>query len=462
VSAEGSPPPGTISATIAGYLADLRVADQPPEVRQFARHVFLDSLGCMIAGAHTPSGRAAAALAREWPLPQARLAAGGAPVCVERAAIANTIACNATDLESVGPEGHMGAVAVPSALAVAEWCGASGEALLGAVIAGLEVGGRIGAAFRRPSSVAAGGVPLVRGTPHAIFAATVPAAFLLGADRETTRNALGIAAYSAHLPTLRKVMASSDPPMTKYDHLGGMALEGIDAVRLAQRGFTGDTEVFEGNLGMWRFSGALGCDWALLESFGGTWMVGPTFFKSFPCILYENTVLLAARRIVDEHQLQPDEIERVVIRPSRPSPGQHGDGRGSSMAQWMSVRHNTAHAICGTRPYSAWQNGEPPPDAVARLVERTTIEPYVAAEGEPVGTYWDGYSPGSVTIATARGTYDDRVIFLPRLDEAHLVEKFVDNVAPVAGERRARELAADVLHLEALPRAASLLEGLGT
>lgn len=458
MSAEGSPPPGAISARIAEYLAGFRLADQPEDVRRFAKHVMLDTLGCMIAGAHTPSGSAAMALAREWPLPQARLAAGGAPVCVERAAFANTIAANASDLESVGPEGHMGAVAVPSALALAEWRGATGAALLGAVIVGLEVAGRIGAAFRRPSSVAAGGTPMVRGTPHAIFAATLPAALLLGADREATRNALGIAAYSAHLPTLRKVMASPDPPMTKYDHLGGMALEGIDAVRLALRGFTGDREVFEGDLGMWRFSGALGCDWSLLESFGGPWMIAPTFFKRYPVILYENTLLIAARRIVEAHGLTPDAIERIVVRPSRPSPGAYGDGRGSPMAQWMSVRHGTAHAICGTLPYSAWQTGEPPPPAVARLIERTTIEPYVPAEGESVGNYWDGYSPASVTIVTATASYDERMVDLPRLGEADLTAKFVENVAPVAGEVRARELAASVMQVETLPRAAALLD----
>lgn len=454
-----SPPPGTITTRIAEYLASLRVAELSDDVKRFAKHVFLDCLGCMIAGAATPSGRAALALARESPLPQARLAAGGAPVAVERAAFANVVCCNALDFEPVGPEGHVGAVAVPAALAVAEWTGASGEALLAAVVAGLDVGGRIGAAWRRPSSVAANGVPAVRGTPHAIFAAAVPAALLLKLDLQTTRHALGIAGYSAHVPTLRKAMSSLEPPMTKYDHLGGMAQGGIDAVRLAAKGFTGDRDLFEGDLGMWRFSGALGCDWSLLAEFGGDFMIEPTFFKSFPCIVYENPVLLMLRKIVAEHGLRPQQIERMILRPSRAQSGQHGDGSGGPMAQWISLRLNAAHAVCGTRPFTLWQNGEPPPPEVARLVERTTIEPYVPA-GEPKDLYWKGFSPVHVAVVTGDATYEERMVYLKRVTEAELVEKFVENVAPGFGERTARELAGMSLRLEELPRAGALLERL--
>jgi len=455
-----SPAPGSTTARIADYVADFRLAAQPANVVRFGKHVLLDTLGCAIAGAVTPSGRAAIALARTSAPPEARTAAGGR-VAVQRAALANVICANALDFESVGPEGHMGAVAVPVALAVAEWQDCAGDALLAATIAGLEVGGRIGAAFRRPSSVAAGGMPLVRGTPHAIFAATIPAAKLLGLDRDAIRNAVGIAAYSAHLPTLRQAMTLLDPPMTKYDHVGGMAQSGVDAARLAQLGFTGDVAAFEGEVGMWRFSGALDCDWSMLAAFGGDWLIAPTFFKPFPCILYENNVLRAARQIVEEHGVRPEQIEAIVLHPDRLADSQQGDGSGSSMAQWRSLRHNVAHAICGTRPFSAWQNGDPPSPQIRRLIERMSFEPYVPAAGEAPATYWEGYSPASVTIRTIDATYEARITHLKLLTEEELIAKFVANVAPVLGDATAGAMVQMVLEIENLPRAALLLEKLG-
>jgi 2-methylcitrate dehydratase PrpD len=454
-----SPEPGTISARIADYVLGFRLDAQPANVVRFGKHVLLDTLGCMIAGVETPSGKAAIALARTSAPPEARTAGGGR-VAVQRAALANAICANALDLESVGPEGHMGALAVPAALAVAEWRDCDGAALLAATIAGLEVGGRIGAAFRRPSSIAFGGTPLVRGTPHAIFAATIPAAMLLGLDRETLRNAVGIAAYSAHVPTLRQAMSLVDPPMTKYDHVGGMAQSGIDAVRLAQLGFTGDVAAFEGNLGMWRFSGALDCDWSMLEEFGGDWLIAPTFFKTYPSNIYENNLELAARRIVDERGVRPEEIEAIVLRPHRLTASQQGDGRGTSMAQWRSMRNNVAHAIVGTQPFTAWQSGDPPPH-IRRLIERMTFEPYVPAAGEEQATYWEGYSPCGVTMRTARGTFEARVIGLKRFTEEELVVKFIACVEPVLGAPAAAKLAQQVLDVERLPRAAQLLEPLG-
>ena len=454
-----SPEPGTITARIADYVTGFDLGAQPADVVRFGKHVLLDTLGCMIAGAQTPSGKAAIALARSSAPPEARTAAGGR-VAVQRAALANAICANALDLESVGPEGHMGALAVPAALAVAEWLDCAGDALLAATIAGLEVGGRIGAAFRRPSSVAAGGTPLVRGTPHAIFAAVVPAAMLLGLDRETLRHAVGIAAYSAHVPTLRQAMSFADPPMTKYDHVGGMAQGGIDAARLAQLGFTGDVAAFEGDLGMWRFSGALDCDWSVLAAFGGDWLIAPTFFKTYPSNIYENNVELAARHIVDQHGVRPEEIEAIVLRPDRLSAAQQGDGRGTSMAQWRSIRNNVAHAIWGTQPFTAWQAGDPPPH-IRRLIERTTFEPYVPETGEAPATYWEGYSPSSVTIRTARATYDARMTHLKRLSEDELIAKFHLCVAPVLGAASAAALARQVLAVETLQHAAQLLEPLG-
>ncbi len=198
--------------------------------------------------------------------------------------------------------------------------------------------------------------------------------------------------------------------------------------RREQHGFTGDREAFEGEYGAWRYSGALGCDWTMLETFGGDFMIAPTFFKSVPCNLYDASVVVLVQKIVAEHQLKPADITRMILRPSRDIKGHGGDGSGGSMSQWLSLRLNAAHGACGTRPYSAWQNGEPPPAEVARLVKLATIEPYVET-GPPDVRYWEGHVPTSVTIETATGTYDDEMPLLQRLTEPQLLEKFVDNVA---------------------------------
>jgi len=169
-------------------------------------------------------------------------------------------------------------------------------------------------------------------------------------------------------------------------------------------------------------------------------MIAPTFFKSVPCNLYDASVVVLVQKIVAEHAIRPDEITRMILRPSRDIKGHGGDGSGGSMSQWLSVRLNAAHGACGTRPYSAWQNGEPPPQEVARLVDLASIEPYVET-GPPDVRYWEGYVPTSVTIETVKGTFDDHMPLLQRLTEAQLLEKFVDNVAPAIGEAGARELA---------------------
>jgi hypothetical protein len=195
----------------------------------------------------------------------------------------------------------------------------------------------------------------------------------------------------------------------------------------------------------------------MLETFGGDFMIAPTFFKPVPCNLYDASVVVLVQKIVAEHNLKPADITRMVLRPSRDIIGHGGDGSGGSMSQWLSVRLNAAHGACGTRPYSAWQNGEPPPREVARLVELSTIEPYVET-GPPDEKYWEGHVPTSVTIATATATYDDRMPYLKRMTEAELVEKFVDNVTPAIGAERARQLAAMTLRLEELPHASALLD----
>lgn len=443
-------------------MTGLRLSAVPAEVVAFTKNILLDCAGCMVAGRTTEMGRIALTFAQTVSHQEEARLSGGRRVAIERAAFANTLLCNALDFEPVGPEGHMGAVAVPTTLALADWRDLGGEEFLVALIAAIEVSGRIGASLRRLSVQASGGLPGVRGTPHAIFASVVPAARILGLDVEQFRNALGVAAYSANLPTLRKAMDSSDTPMTKYDHLGVMAAEGVDAARIAQLGFTGDREAFEGEFGFWRFSGALGCDWALAgEDYGKKWVIPETFFKLYPAILYVSPGILAVRAIMAEMNVTPEQIVKIEIESSRLNRGQMRAGAKSKMAPWMSYALNVANAVYDVKPRWKWHEGESFPPELVALSERVVTRPLEGSSPQQARQgYWEGHAPARAIVTTKDAVYRHEIEGLPRLTGEQLREKFLDNTEGLIGAQKARAVIAMIEDVEHLPSIRQLAEAL--
>jgi 2-methylcitrate dehydratase PrpD len=242
-------------------------------------------------------------------------------------------------------------------------------------------------------------------------------------------HALGIAGYSATVPTLKKVMSSPHAPMTKYDHLGLMAQNGIQAALLAQRGFTGDLDVLEGEFGFWRFAGALGCDWDFLQLLAQTWTTPETWFKRYPVILYTTPGLDLVRRLKAEHDLRLDEIEQVEIRALRTNPVQLGNEVGNEMDAWTKYAYNAAAALADVHPWRAWQQ----PETYTRqdlldLAARIDLKPLGRDELSTEGNYWEGWSPVRATLRARGQTIDGGQDMLPRLDDAELSRKFRENV----------------------------------
>jgi 2-methylcitrate dehydratase PrpD len=448
------PEEGSVTKKFATYVHNVSSSDLSPRLRSFIKQCILDTVGCMLAGTTTAAGRIGSDFAQRLSERSEARIVRGKRVAVERAAFANTLFGNANDFEPVGPEGHVIAVCVPATLALAEWTGASGASLLVAIAAGCEVSGRVGAAFRRPSSIAASGLPAVRGTSHAIFAATIPAAKLLGLSETQICDAIGIAAYSAPLPTLRKALDTPVPPMTKYDHLALQAQTGIEAARLAQCGFSGDRAAFEGEFGMWRFSGSLDCDWDFLTAdLGGEWVVDATFFKPYPSVLYLLPSIEAVLEVIRNHELKPAEIEQISIH----AQGLHGDFRSvdEPLGRWVNLPLNVAHAIYGTQPFTDWINIHPRAE-ILDLAERISINPLQAERVE----YWRGQAPAEVIVRARNREYHGHAGHLPRLEPAAISEKFLLNAAPVVGSRRAREIAGLIDQIEDLPSIAPLAAAL--
>jgi 2-methylcitrate dehydratase PrpD len=451
--------PKTYTRDLAAFAREMQLGDVPAEATHEALRILIDCVGCGVAGLVAPGTRIAIDLARGEHGPLEANVIGGGEASVLPACYANTTAMNSLDFDVYGPEAHLSPVVVSAALAIGDAVRATGADVLAAMCAGLEVGGRVGAALRRAGM--GGGeheIGAVRGEGNVVFGAAVAAGRLLGLDGEQMHHALGIAGYSATVPTMRKFLGSN-LPFTKYDHLALMTQNGVQAALLAQRGFTGDLEVLEGeDIGFWRFAGAKGCDWdALTGGLGSHWLLPEVTYKHYPAVLYTNSAIHEAQRLLRENQLSPEEIDGVEMRSSRSS----GDPRRAKPTHYLSAWGNSAYTIAAgvfdVRPLRSWEQPQvfQRPDILA-LMEKVRFGPLREGEVTSEGNYWERWAPVRVTIEARGRTFEGgRDYHLP-MDDAALVAKLRDNVGGLISEDAAQRLERACWVLESLSRASEL------
>jgi 2-methylcitrate dehydratase PrpD len=161
----------------------------------------------------------------------------GRRASVEQAALINGAAGHAHDYDDVhmAMNGHPTVPVAPAVLALAEHHRKGARELLAAFAAGVDaeciIGRYIGAAHYAQGWHATGTL----GT----FGAAAAAANLLGADRETISRALGIAGTQA------AGLKAQFGTMCKPLHAGHAAATGVQAARLAARGFTSRPDILE-------------------------------------------------------------------------------------------------------------------------------------------------------------------------------------------------------------------------
>jgi 2-methylcitrate dehydratase PrpD len=236
VIAELDPQPESpgLSAQIAEWAAT--TGPPSPRAMEWARHALLDWLGVTIAGAREPlSAMLRGELAQSGG--PCSLIGAGAGADMHGAALINGAAGHALDYDDVAREmeGHPTCPVAPAVLALAEHSGASGAAVLDALVAGIEVENALGL-MTRGAHYAAGFH--ATGTIGS-FGAAVACARLMGLDTGATAAALGLAASQA------AALKCNFGTMVKPLHAGKAAANGLMAARLAARGFTANPEAIE-------------------------------------------------------------------------------------------------------------------------------------------------------------------------------------------------------------------------
>ena len=294
-----------LTKALGQFVADLSPNRLPEEAVRTAQLGFIDCIGTMIAGRNEDCVK----------ILQQVLAPGDGPATLTfgkdkspapEAAWINGVAAHALDYDDVALRGHPSTVLVPAILAEAETLGSSGADMIVAYVAGYETWAEL---FRRDNGLLHQKGWHPTGLYGAVGAAAACASLRrLDADKAAQAIALG-ASQSAGL-------MSNFGTMTKPFHAGKSAHAGIMAARLAEAGFTANTDALEhpqGFLNAISPSGKsdrasepkLGEDWAILQHGIG--------IKKYPTCYCTHRAIDCMLDLVAANPVKPDEVKKITV-----------------------------------------------------------------------------------------------------------------------------------------------------
>ena len=220
------------------------------------------------------------------------------------AAMANAAASHVAEQDDVhnGSVFHPATVIFPPALACAQAIGSSGEDFLTAVIAGYEVGIRVGEFLGRSHYK----VFHTTGTAGTI-AAAASVGRLLKIGPEKMLHAFGSAGtQSAGLWEFLRDAADS-----KQLHTAHAASTGLMSAYLAQSGFTGAHRILEGKQGLAAGMSSDSDVVKLVDRLGSRWATAETSFKFHASCRHTHPAADALLEVMRTHSIKPENIQRV-------------------------------------------------------------------------------------------------------------------------------------------------------
>lgn len=449
---------------LAAAIAGIRYEALPASAIAAAKTMSLDLIGCGLGAVNTHEMRAAAEVfADQAGKPEATVIGLPMRTSASSAAYLNGLCAHILEMDDTHRSSitHVGAAVIPAALAVAERENCSGKTFLAAVVVGYEAALRIANAVQ-PSHWHRGFLSM--GTCGS-FGAAAAAGHILGADGETTANALGLAGITA-AGINSSIYGEGD--MGKRLVPGHAAHSGVFAMLLALKGFTGSRNVLEQPKG---FCEAFADEYDLslvMKEFGESWEVEKTSLKPYSCCRYYHAPIDGLLDIMRAEALTGDEIERIAVgtygiavhnRPHRTEPGNPFDAR-------MSMPYSLAVAAyrngVSDDDFSEDLVGNPDVQAIARRVE--------IAEDKDATAIFPREWPAHVTVATRDGREFARSIAFPKgepeapMTRREIEEKFVGLARRAIPVEQARDISHSMEGMDEVQRFAEfarLLAGPG-
>ena len=299
----------TVTAEMARWAAELRFTQLSNDAVYQAKRFLLDSLGCALGGYQQHDVKIALQVLGETAgAGPATIVGTGKKVDVVSASLANALMIRCMDYNDIywkQDPSHPSDI-FPAALACCERAKSDGREL----IVGLVLGHEFECRF---CEAALPGIR-ERGWHHATltaFVSPIVAGRALHLGWEQIQHAIGISA-SRHA-TLGAVTAGKLTMMKNT--VDPMATQsGVLAALLAEKGYTGPEHVVDGKEGL---AHCFGPEWklsVLTEGLGDSWRITQCGMKAFPTEALTHTPISAVLDLVREHDLKPEQVEKIRIR----------------------------------------------------------------------------------------------------------------------------------------------------
>jgi len=428
---------------LAHVAAEASVDTLPSTTVEAAKRVLLDTLGAIAAGSTLPeNGRLARLAAARAPHGVATLLGHGAKADAGWAALVNATAGVALEVDEGNRlgGGHPAIHVIPGALAVAEEQALDGRRLLESLVAGYEIGSRVGGATTPRANVHSHGT-------WGSIATAVAVARLADAPPQTIREVINLAASMSPANSWTPALEGAT---IRNLYPGRSGLQGILAVELQRCGFTGlrdaPSDVYATVLGD-RFDGALAVAGLDALGRGERYRIEQNYFKLHACCRFNHFALDAVLALRRAHAFEAGDVVRLRVttipfasRMADPEPA-------TTLAAKFSVPYAVAAAlVLGRADVAAFELPALADPRIRELARR--IEVLTEPKMSPRRT---DYPTAQVKVALRDGRILEETTTVPRGDAENpvgpeeLVAKFLELVSPALGTTRARRVV-DAVH----------------
>ncbi len=298
----------SISRQIAEFAVNLKYEDLPDNVINEVKRFLYDSIGCAYGGYHTKDVNILREIYKEMGgKKEASLIGFGDKMPAVNATLVNSLMIRALDFNDIywkEDPSHPSDL-IPAALAVGEMVDASMKDVIVAIVLAYEFEQRL-------CEFAVPGVR-ERKWHHATltqFVSPIVAGKLLGLDVDRMVTASGM--NGSQTPTIGCPTAGHVTRMKNT--VDPMAVQsGVFAALMAQKGFSGTEQVFEGKEGL---MDVFGPEWAIEKLTGGLgkdYKILRCSMKAFPTEALTHTHITATLKAVKNNNITYDQIEQVTI-----------------------------------------------------------------------------------------------------------------------------------------------------